>query len=470
MIPSQSCNYQPYTKLLTCTCPEPGSSSSLNLNLSVFVRDLGQEVRSVLVDSCSDLYISLDLREVNPTDIPFKFTNCGDLRFESIQFQGGKPGTQKLHILLEHVTRVYMTNLKVDEALQVSAVKVKEMVIHSSYFAHIPLPGIDLKQTDKLTIQDSIFPRIDPYAVTVDSNIRTVKVVNNEFNINAVTVVRTIAGEHLYISCNRLLDQASSPECAPQPTVPPPSPVWSPPPPSSPATMVVTTYSPPPMSQKRDGGVSTELLVGVAAGVAVVILLLILTIILVCCRNRRERRKEEDKEKEGKEEEEVVVKEVGEVETGGGGQDTDSGNNTTESGSEYDERKSLLTAEMESSLVEAQKPRFTSPVWLDDIHSNKLFNKQRSILAEDVATTNGDTKEILETRKPINVINSNDITRETPHRPGRPFPVRSISEIIDSDSDIEDDLPLPPPPFVEEEEEVVASVRNGLRCATETDL
>ena len=93
------------------------------------------------------------------------------------------------------------------------------------------------------------------------------------------------------------------------------------------------------------------------------------------------------------------MKEEKEVETTA--QDTDSGNNTAESCSDCEERKSLLTPlegkeeeeekeveEEEGGLVEAQKPRFSSPVWLEDIHSNKLFNKQKSILTEEVKKIN----------------------------------------------------------------------------------
>ena len=114
-----------------------------------------------------------------------------------------------------------------------------------------------------------------------------------------------------------------------------------------------------------------------------VLLLLLLTLLLICCR----RRQEKEREKVKKEEKEVET--TGQV-------DTDSGNNTAESCSDCEERKSLLTPlegkgeeekeeeDEEGGLVEAQKPRFNSPVWLEDIHSNKLFNKQKSILTEEV--------------------------------------------------------------------------------------
>ena len=89
------------------------------------------------------------------------------------------------------------------------------------------------------------------------------------------------------------------------------------------------------------------------------------------------------------------MKEEKEVETK---EDTDSGNNTADSCSDCEERKSLLTPlegkeeevveeekEDDGGLVEAQKPKFSSPVWLEDIHTNKLFNKQKSILTEEVS-------------------------------------------------------------------------------------
>ena len=66
---------------------------------------------------------------------------------------------------------------------------------------------------------------------------------------------------------------------------------------------------------------------------------------------------------------------------------------------------------MRQQIIEAAKPKFSSPVWLDEIQQNKIFNKQKSINKEEELT---------------------------PKRSSRPFPVRSISEIIDSESESED--------------------------------
>ena len=120
---------------------------------------------------------------------------------------------------------------------------------------------------------------------------------------------------------------------------------------------------------------------------------------------------------------------------------------------------------MPAPLVEAQKPRFHSPVWLDDIHSNKLFNKQRSILSEVhdyLEQTHFYRPPLLQaTPPPPPALEDCDTPRRPPScRP--PIPIRSISEIIDSDS--EEELP-PPPPRPRED-----SVGQRIARATETDL
>ena len=75
---------------------------------------------------------------------------------------------------------------------------------------------------------------------------------------------------------------------------------------------------------------------------------------------------------------------------------------------------------------------------MDEIQNNKIFNKQRSINTEVEAQRNS-----------------------------RPFPVRSISEIIDSDSEPEQEVDSPTNP------PVVIGDSNGVRellPTTQTDL
>ena len=154
--------------------------------------------------------------------------------------------------------------------------------------------------------------------------------------------------------------------------------------------------------------VSIELLVGLVVGVGVLVIVLLLLVVYLCCKRRRSaKEKAETKEAElGQEKHDIET----EKDT-----DKDSGNNSGDSLEENEENELLLTPETpeeeREQLVEASKPRFSSPIWLDEIHNNKIFNKQRSINTDD-----------------------------TPVRPDRPYPVRCISEIIEQDCEEENNM------------------------------
>ena len=230
--------------------------------------------------------------------------------------------------------------------------------------------------------------------------------VNNQFNINAVKVVDSNEGSSLYISCNRLLGAPGSPECVLSTTSPPSTVSTIQPDTTTTATTVAAVTTNAVLSDKQSSVLSLELLIGLVVGIGLLLILLSLVVIYLCCKRKK-------KEKEKSKDAEIIpenVEIVTETEA-----DKESGENDLE---DKDEKDSLLMPETpeeeQEHLVEASKPRFSTPVWLDEIHSNKIFNKQRSIINTE------------------NLLN-------TPHRPDRPFPVRSISEIIEPESETEDE-------------------------------
>lgn len=423
LVQQQVCYFQPFSKELVCRCPEGGEGGrhGLRLELRVFIRDQGQEVQSVLVESCPDLVLSLNLTQINPTNIPIKIKNGGSLKIEQVIFDPAFSGHQKLALQLKTVTNFIMEDVEIDEAIQISAIKVKQLLLSGSTFSHLPLPGLELQETDKLIIMDSVFTRISPGSVNVGST-KDVVVVNNQFNINAIQVVNHTKGSSLHISCNRLLGEQVNPDCVTISfsTAQPPSSIMTTASPPSPTTPPPTFVS---AKQSGENMVSVELLVGVVAGVGVVLLLLIILLVLMYCRHRR-KKKEDMKEEETIDEVKVAVIETGE----NSDTDTDSGNDGHEGDgtSEGEERRSLLVqaSDEEVNIVEATKPRFSTPIWLDEIHSNKIFNKQRSINTID----------------PIDGEEQKPVDNETPKRRNQPFPVRSISEIIEDDDDFEEIL------------------------------
>ena len=152
---------------------------------------------------------------------------------------------------------------------------------------------------------------------------------------------------------------------------------------------------------------------------ALLVIVLLVVVIVLCCKKHRRNKKSSSGSPDGTEKQEILPEKI---------ENTDSGNNSSSSleSPKSPERQSLLeddkNLETLNSLIEASKPKFSSPVWLDEIQNNKIFNKQRSINTE----------------------------QET-QRNSRPFPVRSISEIIDSDSEPELEAGNPsnsPPPVV----------------------
>ena len=170
-------------------------------------------------------------------------------------------------------------------------------------------------------------------------------------------------------------------------------------------------------------------------GVTLLVIVLLIVVIVLCCKKQRRRKKTSSNSPEATETQEILPEKI---------ENADSGNNSSSSleSPKSPERQSLLeddkNLENLNSLIEASKPKFSSPVWLDEIQNNKIFNKQRSINTEVEAQRNS-----------------------------RPFPVRSISEIIDSDSEPEQEVDSPTNP------PVVIGDSNGVRellPTTQTDL
>lgn len=412
MIQRQSCYYTPFDKQLTCQCTNSETNTFLKLRLMFFIKEKGQEVRSVLIQSCEDLLVGLDLTGVNPTQIPIKFKNCGKVSFSFINFDRQFTGGQMIKFHLETVNSVKMEGLEVKDAMQIKTNRVKELLLTGNRFTHIPLPGFEIVHADKLVINDNYFHRISPGSITVKSA-KEVEVINNQFSINADRVVDSSEGSRLYISCNRLLGQSISLECVTTTTTTTLAPSTTTTTTTTSTTAVIMTTESKELMlgnnneevKSAENGLSVELLIGLVVGVAVLILVLLIVVVILCCRRRQQKAKAESKVKEDTEKLDILAEKD---------DDKDSGNNSadTDSPEPDPERQSLLQTQDVNPLIEAAKPKFSSPVWLDEIQNNKIFNKQRSINTEE------------------NI---------TPKRTKKAFPVRSISEIIDSDSDdIED--------------------------------
>ena len=99
----------------------------------------------------------------------------------------------------------------------------------------------------------------------------------------------------------------------------------------------------------------------------------------------------------------------------------------------------------EPLVITAAKPKFSSPIWIEEIQRNKIFNKQKSVCNDDTGDndkelplplTNGVIflTEPPRTNGDVNASpgGSGDVT---PRRTRVRFPVRSISEILEFEDD-----------------------------------
>ena len=88
-----------------------------------------------------------------------------------------------------------------------------EILILNSQFTLLPPAGLNVQNSQKLSVFNSKFNEIAPAAIAVNS-VEEVKIVSNEFSMDTVGVIQTANSPNLYISCNRLLGEPTNRECA----------------------------------------------------------------------------------------------------------------------------------------------------------------------------------------------------------------------------------------------------------------
>ena len=250
--------------------------------------------------------------------------------------------------------------------LQIGIENVKFFLLQSSTFSHLPPGSVDIKRTNKVTIKDCIFLRLDTGSVKIKST-KQVEVINNELSINAIKAISATEGSHLYISCNRLLGDPIPPECLPTTTTTPTTTTL----PSVHTTFL--TSSSALLSQlstnkrevDQEDAVTFETLIGVVVGALVILAVLIIVIAILMLRNKEplESHRSEDYILHGEEPVHQpsipVPPPLPPVPL-------------------YDPSKHKSLPGAQSSEV-----KIGHPVWLDEIQSNPIFNRQRHKLTDE---------------------------------------------------------------------------------------
>ena len=403
LIPQQSCYYQGYNKRLTCNCNSTDTSAYLHLRMKYYVFNAGNEIREVHLQQCRHLLMTLDLRQVDATNFPVHFKQMRKVEIEKIMFEPKFSDRQELQLEFYNVEQLLFNKIFVEDTLKLRATNVKEARFIKSTFEHIPPNGFQISRAKILDIRDSNFLRVSPKSIVVEKT-KDVTVLKNEMTINALEVVYAKDGSHLMISCNRLLGQPISPECSKTTTT----------------TTTTTTQPPPPFllnqGNLREGnvrngagedrgatdpfrGLLPELIAGAVAGLVIITIAILL---FICFIRRKKKNREEEGGgylaaapipsplKEKKEEELEKAAAVSPVKAAPVNAETASPPVVTPKPSprmngkkEAQESDSLLAVPGASDEDDDDKPKFSSPIWLEDLHKNKIFNRQKSLLSRE---------------------------------------------------------------------------------------
>ena len=90
---------------------------------------------------------------------------------------------------------------------------MSEVFLYQNVFSSLPVNGLRIETTDKVSIIDCVFNNTAPGSISVDT-VKEVEIVNNQFSIDAIEVMVMRNSHNLYISCNRIIGEPVNVECA----------------------------------------------------------------------------------------------------------------------------------------------------------------------------------------------------------------------------------------------------------------
>merc|ERR1712223_2219903 len=273
-----------------------------------------------------------------------------------------------------NVDKLFLNELTVRDTLEIHAINIKQATIVNSTFAHIPNRGFTFSRAKSLEITDSYFSRIARGSIVVDKT-KEVLVSYNQMTVNALEIVVAKDGSKLSIYCNRLLNQPISPECIRTTTTTTPTPETNRP------KMVMADfpdhavpYNDKNNSEDKDSekGYLYEIIGGAIGGLLVIIIILLLIILL---------RKRDNYKSTAQENLVDTTTSLNGVQFGSkSGVDKVDSDKVENKQNETKETDSLILgnedirAEEEDEDDDDAGPKFASPIWLEEIQRNKIFN------------------------------------------------------------------------------------------------
>jgi predicted nucleic acid-binding Zn finger protein len=151
LVQQQACNYVSATKEVLCKCRDEDTRAYIGVRMQGFVMKSGQEVSfvhaeflkrtlvslqpniefiymiraiyfqilSLVVQSCPDLIISLDLRGLNLSKVQTVFRNCETLRIESINLDKRNAVKEVLRMEFYQIKSLTISGVQVESKIKV---------------------------------------------------------------------------------------------------------------------------------------------------------------------------------------------------------------------------------------------------------------------------------------------------------------------------------------------------------------
>jgi len=203
-----SCSYQPDMSSMLCKCKDHEDGDKIvNLDKDILTRD------NVTIESCASLSLSMDLSGVTTATISILVKNCGNVEIVNIKQDPASHGLQVVDIQLQNLDTFTMQDLHIEDEIMISSWNVSEVFLYQNVFSSLPANGLRMETADKVSIIDCVFNNTAPGSISVDT-VKEVKIVNNQFSIDAIEVMVMRDSHNLYISCNRIIGEPVNVECA----------------------------------------------------------------------------------------------------------------------------------------------------------------------------------------------------------------------------------------------------------------
>ena len=196
---------------------------------------------------------------------------------------------------------------------------------------------------------------------------------------DALKVVYAKDSSHMLISCNRLLGKQPSPECTWTTTTTSTTTTSTTTTTTTSTTTSTTTLNSEAIineeSRQSEDSFIGEIIGGVISGILAIVAIILLILFL------KQRQKQSDVEtadlhhKKDIQEEKIPL-EDSQAQKVSLLPSSNAANNTTAT-------SEAATQDQFEEDEDESRPKFASPIWLEEIHNNKIFNRQKSLLSED---------------------------------------------------------------------------------------